>query len=153
MEQLLSLLNEKGLTLGSIESMTGGLFASTVTSIPGASKSYKGSIVSYSSKVKEQLLGIDANLIKEKDVVSKEVAYEMAKSGKKLLDVDVCISITGNAGPTSEPGKEGVGVTYIGVAYKSDVKVFRELFAGERNQIRQKAILSMKEHIIEIIEE
>lgn len=151
MEELLKILVEKNLTIGSVESMTGGMFASALASVPGASKAYKGSIVSYSVKVKENLLGIDPKIIKEKDVVSKEVAYEMAKRGKKLLDVDICVSITGNAGPTSEPGKAGVGETYIGVAYLDEVKVIKKIFTGDRNEIRQKAVLSMKEQILELI--
>ena len=149
MKQLLDLLIKNNLTIGSVESMTGGLFASNLASIPGASKAYKGSIVSYSVKVKEELLGIEHNLIQEYGVVSEEVALEMAKRGQKLLDVDVCVSVTGNAGPTAEPGEEGVGIVYISVANEDKIMVKRLHLDGDRNEIRQKTVLSMKELVID----
>ena len=101
MIELVELLKAKHLTIGSIESMTGGLFASSITSVPGASKVFKGSVVSYSPLIKENVVGVKKETIETFGVVSKEVAYEMASKGKKLLDVDICVSITGNAGPTA----------------------------------------------------
>ena len=151
MKELLDLLAENSLTLGSCESMTGGLFAAQVTSVSGASKVFKGSIVSYSPLVKEGVLGISPNLISKYDVVSKEVAEEMAVRAKRLLDVDVCVSVTGNAGPTAEPGKEGVGVFYVGVAYLDKVAVIRKQVDGNREEIRLKAVLAMQEEIKNLI--
>ena len=151
MEQLLALLKEKGLTLGSIESMTGGLFAARVTDVSGASKVFKGSLVTYQVAAKEELLGISPNLISKYDVVSKEVAEEMATKGRKTLKVDVCVSITGNAGPTTEPGKEEVGISYIGVAYLDKCVVTRHKFSGDRKQIREQAVLAMQEEVKKII--
>lgn len=151
MEKLVKLLKEKGLTVGSIESMTGGLFASSITSIPGASKVFKGSVVSYSPLIKENVVGVDKFTIDTFDVVSKEVAYEMAQKGRKLLDVDICVSITGNAGPTSEPGKAGVGEAYIGVSTKDETIVTKHNFKGDREKIRHDALLAMQEEIAILI--
>ena len=151
MKELLDLLARNNLTLGSCESMTGGLFAAKLTSVSGASKVFKGSIVSYSPLVKESVLGISPNLISQFDVVSKEVAEEMALNAKKLLDVDVCVSVTGNAGPTCEPGKAGVGVFYIGVAYLDKVNVFKHQVDGDREAIRNEAVLAMQEDIKKLI--
>ncbi len=109
MQKLVSYLKDKNLTIGSVESMTGGLFAARITSVPGASKVFKGSIVSYSPLIKENVVGVNKETIAKYGVVSKQVAYEMAEKGRKVLDVDICVSITGNAGPTSEPGEAGVG--------------------------------------------
>lgn len=151
MEKLLSILKDKNLTIGSVESMTGGLFASEFTNVPGASKAFKGSIISYAVEIKEKLLGIDEEIINKYSVVSKEVAYEMAKRGKKLLNVDVCVSITGNAGPTCEPGGEPVGACYIGVVYKDEVKVIKCLLNGNRQKIRNSAVLAMQENVLKLI--
>ncbi|MBO5528129.1 MAG: CinA family protein [Bacilli bacterium] len=140
MADLLEKMGNQGLTLGSIESMTSGLFAATAASIPGASKVFKGGLVTYSSSLKVSLLGIDPNLIEEKGVVSAEVAKEMAERGRKRLGVDVAISITGNAGPTTEPGQAGVGVAYMGVATKEKILVLPYQFHGERNEIRAAAV-------------
>ena len=145
MEKLVSFLKEKGLTIGSIESMTAGLFAASIAAVPGASKVFKGSVVSYSRLIKENVVGIDPKIIDKFGVVSSEVAHEMASKGKRLLDVDICVSITGNAGPTSEPGSAGVGETYIAVAYKDKVEVFKNQFSGDRNKIREQAVLAMQE--------
>ena len=143
MEELLRLFKEKGLTLGSVESMSGGLFASSITSVPGASQVFKGSIVTYQTCEKIKLLGIDESIIKEHGVVSKAVALEMACKGQELLDVDVCISITGNAGPTCEPGGMPVGRAYIGLATKSECIFYELNLEGSRNEIREKSVKKM----------
>ena len=148
MKELVSFLKENKLTIGSVESMTGGLFASEITTVPGASKVFKGSIVSYSRLIKENIVQISPELIDEFGVVSKEVAEKMAANGRLLLGVDVCVSITGNAGPTTEPGDEDVGVCYIGVATQHQTVVYREKFSGERNEIRQQSVLAMQEAVM-----
>ena len=84
-------------------------------------------------------------------VVSKEVAYEMADKGRKLLDVDICVSVTGNAGPTAEPGEEGVGSVYFGIATKEKVVVTKKVFSGSREEIRQKTLLALQEGVLKLI--
>lgn len=147
MEQLLKKLSENNLTLGSVESMTGGLFAANFTDVPGASKVFKGSVVTYSSEIKSSVVGVKKSTIKKYGVVSSEVALEMAEKGRKLLKVDVCVSVTGNAGPTCEPGGKDVGVFYVAVSTKSGTtaKEFKE--TGKRNDIRNKAILAMRDFL------
>ena len=151
MIELVNKLKEKNLTIGSIESMTGGLFASTITSVPGASKVFKGSVVSYSPLIKENVVGVKKETISKYGVVSKEVAYEMADKGRKLLDVDICVSVTGNAGPTAEPGEEGVGSVYFGIATKEKVVVTKKVFSGSREEIRQKTLLALQEGVLKLI--
>ena len=138
-EEVINLLKESNLTLGSCESLTGGLFSSTVTSYSGVSKFYKGCICSYSTLVKHDLLKIDQDLIDFKGVVSKEIAYEMAKQASKLLDTDITISFTGNAGPTAMEGKE-VGLVYIGLKIKDEIMTFEYHFDGNRNSIREQVV-------------
>lgn len=129
----------KGLTLGSIESFTGGNFASLVTSISGASNFYKGTLVSYATEIKENVLGIDKNLVNEYGVVSHQIAKEMAGKGRKLLNVDVCISFTGNAGPTAMENKP-VGMVFIGIATKNGVESFEFNLKGNRSEIVKQSL-------------
>ena len=136
-------LEEKGLTFGSIESMTGGLFATTVTNVSGASKVYKGSIITYTSEEKINIVGVNKETIDKETVVSSKVAQEMAINGQKLLNVDICLSITGNAGPTVEKGNKQVGEAYIGICFKGVTAVASFLFKGDRNQIRASACKQM----------
>ena len=151
MKHLLELLNEKNLTLGSVESMTAGLFAATFASVPGASKVFKGGLVTYAKEEKVKLLGLEENLISYFGVVSKEVVGEMASKGQKVLNVDVCVSVTGNAGPTVEPGGMPVGRAYVGIAIKDKNFVYELNLKGKRNKIRRQAVLAMQEKLIEIL--
>lgn len=145
MKKLLELLSLKGLTLGSVESMTGGLFAAKITAIPGSSKVFKGSVVTYSAEEKINLVGVKKTTIDKCGVVSEEVAKEMAEKGRKLLNVDVCVSVTGNAGPTTEPGGKPVGCYYIAVANEKGVFCHEYLSKGKRNRIRDKATIAMRD--------
>lgn len=130
---------EQGLTLGSIESFTGGLFASNVTKIPGASNFFKGSIITYATEEKERLLGISHEDVEKYGVVSKEIAEQMAVYGRDVLDVDVCISFTGNAGPSVMENKK-VGEIYIGLATPEKVEVFPFILKGNREEIQTQAV-------------
>ena len=130
---------EQGLSLGSIESFTGGLFASTITKIPGASNFYKGRIITYATEEKERLLGISHEDVEKYGVVSKEIAEQMAVYGRDLLDVDVCVSFTGNAGPSAMENKK-VGEIYIGVATPEKVVVFPFNLNGNRTEIQAQAV-------------
>ena len=133
------IFREKGRTLGSVESFTGGRFASEITSVSGASHFFKGALVTYATEEKSRILGISYKDIDEFGVVSKEVAGQMASNGKKLLNVDYCVSFTGNAGPEAMEGKP-VGEIHIGVAFYDSVQVHSFNLEGSREQIQLKAI-------------
>ena len=145
MKKLLEAYKEKGLTLGSVESMTGGLFSAKFTGIPGVSVVFKGTIVTYSVEEKINIVGVKKQTIEKFGVVSEEVALEMAELGRKLLNVDVCVSVTGNAGPSCEPGGKPVGCFYIGVSSKN--RTFAKHFqkSQKRNGIRNSAVLAMRD--------
>lgn len=138
-KEIQDLFIKKGWTIGSIESFTGGLFAKEITSVPGASKYYKGTIVTYATSIKERLLGISHDDVDKYGVVSKEIAEQMAVYGKDLLDVDVCISFTGNAGPDAMEGKP-VGEVYIGISTDEKTEVFPLKLAGDRFEIQSQAV-------------
>ena len=133
------LFREKGRTLGSVESFTGGKFASEITSVSGASHFFKGALVTYATEEKSRLLGISYKDIDQYGVVSKEVAGQMASNAKKLLNVDYCVSFTGNAGPEAMEGKP-VGEIHIGIAFCDSVQVHSFQLEGSRNEIQDKAI-------------
>ena len=129
----------RGKTLGCIESFTCGLFASTMTQIPGASKFFKGGVVTYATEEKIRIVGVNENTVKQFGVVSQECCAEMCGHGKFLLDVDYCIAFTGNAGPDAMEGKP-VGEIYIGVCAYDLARVQRFQLTGTRDEIRHQAI-------------
>ncbi len=133
------LFREKGRTLGSVESFTGGGFAKAITSVSGASHFFKGAIVTYATEEKARILGIPYTDIDQYGVVSKEIAGQMASNAKKLLNVDYCVSFTGNAGPSAMEDKP-VGEIHIGVAFYDSVQVFSYVLDGDRESIQNKAI-------------
>ena len=145
MEKLLKEYKEKGLTLGSVESMTGGLFSAKFTEIPGSSAVFKGGIVTYSVEEKINIVGVKKETIEQFGVVSEHVAIEMAELGRKLLNVDVCVSVTGNAGPTTEPGGKPVGCFYVGISSKNGTFAKEYLRPQKRNEVRNSAVLAMRD--------
>jgi len=110
---VLRLCRERGWKLGTAESATGGMVAQRVTSVPGASEAFVGSIVAYTAALKTSLLGVPAEVIAEEGVVSEEVALAMAEGGAPGLGADVVVAVTGSAGP--EPGGAPVGTMVVAV--------------------------------------
>ena len=135
------LFREYGRTLGSVESFTGGLFAREITKVSGASHFFKGALVTYASEEKNRILGISYNDIDQYGVVSREVAAQMASNGQKLLNVDYCVSFTGNAGPTAMEGKP-VGLVYIGIAIYDKVEVYEFHLSGDRDTIQNEGVIN-----------
>ena len=138
-QEINKLFRDYGRTLGSVESFTGGLFAKEMTSVPGASHFYKGGLVTYATEEKNRLVGITYQEIDTFGVVSKEIATFMATNGKKVLNVDYCISFTGNAGPEAMEGKP-VGQVYIGLAFNDKVEVYEFLLKGDRKTIQKEGV-------------
>lgn len=151
MERLAKLLIENNLSIGSVESFTVGNFAAMLGSIPGISKVYKGSLVTYQSNTKERLLGIEHEMIERYGVVSKEIASMMVLNGKNILDSDICVSFTGNAGPEAMEGK-AVGEVYIGIYYDK-LYVYKLSLDGSRQEIVKQAISFARDKLIKLLEE
>ncbi len=127
---LLSLLADRGYTIGTAESMTGGMVTARLTDLPGSSAVVKGGLVAYDSELKQKLLGV-ADVT---EVVTVETAVAVAQGARALLGVDVAVSITGSAGP--EPLEKPVGTVIIGVATPDDARARELLFTGDRERIR-----------------
>jgi nicotinamide-nucleotide amidase len=133
-------LTEKKLTISIAESCTGGKIAATLSSVPGASNYFRGSVVSYATQTKIDVLGIDEGLIKSLGVVSSEVAMVMAKSIQKMLKSDFAIATTGNAGPTKEDGAAELGTVFIGIATPNEVFVEEFNFGQPREKVIDRAV-------------
>ncbi len=134
---VVSLLNERYKMVAVAESLTGGIIASHIVDVPGASNVFYEGAVTYSVDSKCKRLGLNPHFVDEYGVVSAQVAKEMALS--QLKNADYSLSTTGYAGPTAE-GNYPVGLCYIGVGAKLNgtkyVKVFKNIFSGDRNGIR-----------------
>ena len=127
-------------TLSIAESLTGGLLSSRFTSLSGASCYFKGSVVAYSSSIKENILRVNPETIKKFSVVSSNVANEMALETKKILNSDYAISTTGNAGPTKGDSNKPIGKIFISIATPNDVKSFEFNFGKNREKNIHKTV-------------
>lgn len=119
-------LMEQGLTLSSAESCTGGMFASTMTDIPGISQCFDRGLVTYSNQAKMEELGVSAGTLEKFGAVSEETALEMVEGLKRISGSDVCISVTGIAGPGGGSEEKPVGLVYIGFSY-GDKKICKKI--------------------------
>lgn len=133
------LLRKKGLTLGAVESATGGLISHYITNIPGSSDYYKGSVTSYSNEIKMKIIGVRSETLEKHGAVSAQVAEEMALGGREVLGVDICIADTGIAGPGGATPDKAVGLFYLGLADKNGALSQRHMFYGDREQNKQAA--------------
>ena len=134
------LLTDKNLTIATAESCTGGKIAATLSAVPGASNYFKGSVVSYATQAKTNVLGVANELIIEHGVVSAEVAMEMVKSVQKIMASDFAIATTGNAGPTKGDDIAELGTVFIAIATKSEVYVEEFNFGQPREKVIDRAV-------------
>ena len=153
-KQIVELCSKNHKTIASCESLTGGLFASTITSVPGASTIFKGAIVSYATQIKKDLVHVPEKLIEKYGVISKQCARSMAYNTQKSMDVDYCISFTGNAGPDAWENKPAGRVYCAIVSKQGTIWDFEfQIDQKDRNEVRQQVVTEMIEHLIHSIEE
>jgi nicotinamide-nucleotide amidase len=148
------LLRRYGLTLGVVESATGGLISHLITSVPGSSDYFKGSVTAYSNEIKNKLIGVRAGTLKKYGAVSPQVAEEMASGGRKVLAVDICLSDTGIAGPGGAAPDKPVGLFYIGLAHKDGVASrrldLRDDRARNKLSAASAALTWLKEYLLDL---
>ena len=138
---VLALCRERGWTMGTAESCTGGLVAARLTGIPGSSDVFRGGVVAYANEIKQAELDVPADLLAEHGAVSPEVAEAMAKGARARLGVDVVVSVTGIAGPDGGTEEKPVGLVYLH-AEGPDGGVGREFsFPGDRPSIRARSVV------------
>ena len=149
-----SLLRQKGLTLGVVESATGGLISHLITNVPGSSDYYKGSVTAYSDEVKIKIIGVKEDTINKYGAVSYQVAEEMAQGGRKILAADICLADTGIAGPGGAALEKPVGLFYIGLSHKAGTCSQKHNFQGNREQNKRNtaeaALGLLKEYLIKL---
>jgi nicotinamide-nucleotide amidase len=151
-QQVGDLLRQRGLSLGVVESATGGLISHLITDAPGSSDYYKGSITAYSNEAKVKVVGVREETIQRNGAVSYQVAEEMAEGGRQVLGVDVCLSDTGIAGPDGAvPGKP-VGWFYFGMSHKSGTFSQQHSFQGSRERNKRNAAEAVLEWLKEYLE-
>ena len=134
------LLTQQNKTISTAESCTGGKIAQLLSSVAGASSYFKGSIVSYATETKINVLGIDEVLIKEHTVVSAEVAKQMAISIKKIMKTDYAIATTGNAGPLKGDSNAEIGTVFIALATPTEVMIEEFNFGQPRDKVIDRAV-------------
>lgn len=149
---IIDLLNKNELTLAICESITGGRISSKLTEVPGASKVFDRSIVSYSNISKIEELGVKKDTLNKHGAVSKETAYEMAKGLFEKTNVDICLSITGLAGPGGDSTGKSIGLVYICIWTKDLKKVFKYNFNGDRNLIIRRATVQALDEIRKVVQ-
>ncbi len=129
----------QGKTLVTAESCTGGGIGAALTAVSGSSAVYKGGIICYTNWVKENLLGVDADLLNEVGAVSAPVAEAMARGAKTRLQADVAVSVTGLAGPSGDDFDNPVGTVFIGYCDDKICLSQKFLFSGDREAVRRQA--------------
>ena len=153
-EEVGALLRQKGLTLGVVESASGGLVSHLITNTPGSSDYYKGSVTAYSNEVKVRVVGVKEETINRYGAVSAEVAEEMAQGGKKLLAADTCLADTGIAGPAGATPDKPVGLFFIGLSHGERTHSQKHNFTGDREQNKKSAaeaaLLWLKEYLLSL---
>ena len=130
---------EKNLTLGTAESLTGGMIAASVAGVSGASAVLMGGVVSYDARVKHEVLGVEQAVIDTVGVVSEPCARQMADGARRVLKTDVAVSATGIAGPTGGTEATPVGTVFIGVSSDKGTRVDECHFTGDRQSVREQS--------------
>ncbi len=149
-DSVVRLLTEKNLILSMAESCTGGLTASRIVNVSGASEVFKQSFITYCNEAKRDLLGVKEETLNKYTAVSQECAAQMASGCKERTGSDIAVSVTGYAGP-HDSESEPKGLVYIGCAYKDNVTVKEFRFSGTRTKIRENAAIKALNIIREII--
>lgn len=135
------LLAGKNLTLGCVESCTGGYISKYLTDRAGSSAYFNGGLVVYSNELKVRLAGVDPALLERHGAVSVETAEALARGGKRALGCDVCLAVTGIAGPGGGSEEKPVGTVCFGIAdHRDRVAVERRVISGDRADIRERAL-------------
>ncbi|MCX8093088.1 MAG: competence/damage-inducible protein A [Candidatus Goldbacteria bacterium] len=138
-EKVAILLKDKKLTIATAESCTAGLLSYRLTNIPGSSLYFLGGVNTYSNESKINLLGVKEETIKKYGAVSEECARQMAQKCREKFGSDIAIAISGIAGPDGGTVEKPVGLVYMAIDFKGDIKIFKFNFGGLRDVVRARA--------------
>ena len=140
MDKLFVYLKENNLTISTAESCTGGMIASAITNVSGASGFFGTGVVTYSNEAKMKLIGVNKETLDMYGAVSEQTAKEMAEGVLALGEADVAVAVTGIAGPTGGTPEKPVGLVYIGVSGKFGTYAYKNNFNGNRDDVRQQTV-------------
>ena len=135
----LQLSRERSLTIATAESCTGGLVGARLTAVPGSSDVYLGGVVAYANSVKESMLGVPGELIRQEGAVSEAVARKMASGARSRLGAGIGIAVTGIAGPSGGSPEKPVGTVWVAVDSDAGVSAFSRVYVGDRDEVRLRA--------------
>lgn len=148
---LFDVLMKSSKTLSFAESCTGGMLSDTLVSIPGASNVFKGSLVTYSNESKVRLLDVKKETIEKFGAVSEETVKEMAYGLKKIMESDICVSVSGIAGPSLGSEQKPVGTVWYGFLINEDFVALKNVFTGDRDEIRKRATYFAFWNILDLV--
>jgi len=146
-EEVHELLIKSRYKISFAESCTGGLLQKLITDNSGSSKYFEGGIVAYSDRIKSEILGVTQDILKEKGAVSSECAEGMTLGIFRLTQADLCVSITGIAGPTGGSIEKPVGTVWFGFNFLGKVYSLRKCFSGNRDEVREETAFFALEEI------
>ena len=155
-EKVVKTLNEKGLVLATAESCTGGLIAKRITDVSGSSGMFNCGVVSYSNDIKEKVLGVKHKTLETFGAVSEQTVREMVKGVLKISEADIAVAVSGIAGPNSDNTQKPVGLIYLAVSDKKDIRIAKlnNNFKDDiRNQNRISALDTALEMILQMVGE
>jgi len=145
------MLLKKKATLSTAESCTGGMISTYITSVPGSSSWFTCGIIAYSNNIKVSLLDVPEKILAEHGAVSAEVVTAMAHGAVKKTGSDCSIAVSGIAGPGGGTKEKPVGLVYIGINYNMKIAVYKHIFNGNREEIREQATYQSLSHLTDII--
>ena len=151
-KKLVNILKKKKLNISFVESCTGGLLSSSITSVAGSSKVFNFGLVPYSNKSKINILKVPKKIIDRYGAVSEQSCLSMVKNLNKINKTNISLSITGIAGPSGGSKKKPVGLVYIGIKRDNKIKVYKYLFKNKgRSYIQKTAVKKSLELILSFL--
>jgi nicotinamide-nucleotide amidase len=150
-ERLGEALTERRWTISTVESCTAGGLAYRITAVPGASAYFLGSIVAYDNRVKVEWVGVPEWIFDRHGAVSSEAAGAMAKNGRTRFHSDICLAITGIAGPGGGTPEKPVGTVFISASGRTETRTKRFRFSGDRDHVREHAIGAALEMALDLL--
>jgi len=139
-ERLGEALSQRRWTISTVESCTAGGLAYRITEVPGSSTYFLGGVVAYDNRVKVDWVGLPERIFAEHGAVSEEAARSMSENGRSRFDTDLCVAITGIAGPGGGTAEKPVGTVFISASSRTETRTERFQFEGDRETIRQRSI-------------
>ena len=150
-EAVVRKLKEAGMTVTTVESCTGGLLSATLVDVSGASDVFYQGVVTYANEAKVRRVGVKEATLQAHGAVSEETAREMAEGGAKAANADAALAVTGIAGPGGGTKEKPVGLVYIGCYVNGKTIVKKNLFTGNRREVREQAVETALKLLLECL--